>query len=359
MEPDKVASIAALAVALVALLVASAQAIQQYFISGQLVRLCDSVVYNRMPGQGYRVWQFSQFRFRVVYSIPQVRLLPNLWRSTATNAPSLPLDAARLPALSVPNSKASSSALAGEASWVSFVRTVQHSCGQSLRYTMVEGDADRCPSDLPVVPMQLSMRDVVVMATKAGMECTDVSFQTQSISMQGDAGTITSSRHPVLGALIHFAPKQSIGFHGIQTHDGRIHPDWVARMLDLVTVAGRTYDLRDRKHFEEDEGSWIEASSHRAVMHYEEPVRAGAAASSNTLRHRHPVKPQTSSIAIGATARGGRSSGSTPSLRQASNMGEDIHVVIRRPQDGDWLFSSSSNQLSTSDTNTHHAPEND
>ncbi|KAL8898330.1 MAG: hypothetical protein Q9207_006757 [Kuettlingeria erythrocarpa] len=358
MESDKVASFAALAVALVALLVASAQAIQQYFVSGQLIRLCDSVVYNRMPGQGHRVWQFSQFRFRIVYSIPQVRLHPDLWRSTATPAPSLPLDAARLPDLTLPKSEASLSALAGEASWVSFVRTVQHSCGKSLRYTMVGGDADRCPSDLPVVPMQLSMRDVVVMATKAGMDCTDISFQTQSISMQGDAGTITSSRHPVLGALIHFAPKQSVGCHGIQTHDGRIHPNWVARMLDLVTVAGRTYDLRDRKHFEEDEGGWIKASSDRAVIHYEEPVRAGAAASSNTLRHRRPVKPQASSIAIGAAAHGDISSGSTPSLRLPSTMGEDIHVVVRRPQDGDWLFSSSSNQLSTSDTNTHHAPEN-
>ncbi|KAI4178356.1 MAG: hypothetical protein LQ346_007480 [Caloplaca aetnensis] len=176
--------------------------------------------------------------------------------------------------------------------------------------------------------------------------------------MQGDAGTITSSRHPVLGALIHFAPKQSVACQGIQSHDGRIHPDWVARMLDLVTVAGRVYDLRDRKHFEEDERGWIKASSDRAVMHYEEPVRAGAAAPSNTLRHRRSVKPQTTSIAVGAAARGGISSGSTPSLRQASNMGEDIHVVIRRPQDGDWLFSSSPNQPSTSDIKTHHAPEN-
>lgn len=116
MEPDKAAAIAALAVALLALLVASAQAIQQYFISGQLIRLCDSVVYNQMPGQGHRIWQFSQFRFRVVYSIPQVRLVPELWRSTATRVHSLPLDAAPLPALSVQKSKTCLAALAGEAS---------------------------------------------------------------------------------------------------------------------------------------------------------------------------------------------------------------------------------------------------
>lgn len=247
MEPDKIATIAALAVALVALLVASAQVIQQYFVSGQLIRLCDSVVYNQMPGQGHRIWQFSQLRFRVVYSIPQVRLLPDLWLSTATHVQSLPPDAPRLPRLGKQKSSTCLSALAGEASWVSFVRAVQYSSGESLRYTMVEGDADRCPSDLPVVPMQLSLRDVVVVAMMSGMECTDVSFQTQSISMQGDAGTITSSRHPVLGALMHFAPKQSLENHGTQADGGMVNPLWVARMLDVITVAGQTFDPRDQK----------------------------------------------------------------------------------------------------------------
>lgn len=71
MEPDNIATIAALAVALVALLVASAQAIQQYFISGQFIRLCDSVVYNQLPGQGHRVWQFRQFRFRLSIQSPK------------------------------------------------------------------------------------------------------------------------------------------------------------------------------------------------------------------------------------------------------------------------------------------------
>ncbi|KAL9055234.1 MAG: hypothetical protein Q9206_003219 [Seirophora lacunosa] len=190
---------------------------------------------------------------------------------------------------------------------------------------MVEGDADRCPSDLPVVPMQLSLRDIVAMATMAGMECTDVSFQAQSISMQGDAGTITSSRHPVLGALVHFAPKQHFEQSGMQALNGRIHPDWLARMLDIVAVAGRRFDLRDRKHYEDDEGSWIKVSSSRAPNQDMEPVRVGAVASSGPLRHRHPLKIQGSS---GAGEQG------------PIEVDHDFQAT-RRVQDGEWLFTSS------------------
>jgi hypothetical protein len=42
--------------------------------------MCDSIVYGKMPGKGRRVWQASQFRFRVVYSIPQIRLHHIVWR---------------------------------------------------------------------------------------------------------------------------------------------------------------------------------------------------------------------------------------------------------------------------------------
>ena len=260
-DTSTVAAVAALAVAFVALIVTFAQALQQYIVSGQLIRICDSVVYGKLPGQGHRVWQFSQFRFRVVYSIPQISLSPSLWIGISSH-PQVSEPASRvLPDLKVSSSGTNQSSIAGEASWVSFTRAIQHSCGQSLRYRMVEGDADRCPADLPVAPMQLSMRDVVVAAITAGMDCTDVSFQSQSLSMQGDAGTITSSRHPVLGALIHFAPKQPYGDHSLRVNNSAVNSDWVARMVDIVTVAGCRYDVRDRKHFEEDERSWIKSPS--------------------------------------------------------------------------------------------------
>jgi hypothetical protein len=79
MDAATISAIAAHLVAVFALMVAFAQAIQQYFITGQGIRLCDSVVFADMPGQGRRIWQASQFRFRVVYSIPQISLPNRFW----------------------------------------------------------------------------------------------------------------------------------------------------------------------------------------------------------------------------------------------------------------------------------------
>ncbi|KAL8912490.1 MAG: hypothetical protein Q9171_002503 [Xanthocarpia ochracea] len=338
MDPDAIAAVAALAVAFVALLAASAQAIQQYLVSGQLIRLCDSVVYNQMPGQGRRIWQFSQFRFRVVYSIPQVHLLPDLWLRISSHVRPLPPDAAPLPDLKVHGPNSTSAALAGEASWVSFVRAAQHSAGRSLRYVMVEGDADRCPSDLPVVPMQLSMRDVVAMALMAGMECTDVSFPSQSISMQGDAGTITSSRHPVLGALIHYAPKQATDSHGIRVLDGTIQGEWTARLLDIVTVAGHRYDLVDRKHYEEDEGSWMKASSDRSLILDRKPGITSDISPRSTLRRRRPMHGIAAELDnVNPTTEDHDPNISTMPLQYS---GQADPLIVHRQQDGKWRFVS-------------------
>ncbi|KAL8744652.1 MAG: hypothetical protein Q9184_007973, partial [Pyrenodesmia sp. 2 TL-2023] len=59
--------------------------------------------------------------------------------------------------------------------------------------------------------------------------------------------------------------------------------------------------------------------------------------------------------AVEEEARRGTSSGSKVSLQQASTAGKDIHVVTRRPQDGEWLFSSSPNKSNTSDTHANQA----
>lgn len=350
-DASTLAAIAALAVAFVAFLVTSAQALQQYLVSGQLIRICDSVVYGKLPGQGHRVWQFSQFRFRVVYSIPQISLSPNLWIGISSKARTADIASPPLPSLKVSESKTNGTLIAGEASWVSFTRTIQHACGHSLRYKMVDGDADRCPSDLPVVPMQLSMRDVVVVAIMAGMECTDVSFQSQSLSMQGDAGTITSSRHPVLGALIHFAPKDVFENHGISGNNGTVNADWVARMVDIVTVAGCRMDSHDRMHFEEDESSWIKSTN------YEGPVRSQRPQTlpiSSTLRQRrrtissHDEPDQTSCSAHQDEQ---KVSDNTASSFIAS-------AALRRPQDGEWSFGRADSMKASESTSATPSPSN-
>lgn len=89
-DASTISAVVALVISVFALVVTGAQALQQYYITEQLIRLCDSVVFGPLPGQGRRIWQPSQFRFRLVYSIPQTSLqacgrrrarIPSLMRS--------------------------------------------------------------------------------------------------------------------------------------------------------------------------------------------------------------------------------------------------------------------------------------
>ncbi|KAI4236061.1 MAG: hypothetical protein LQ349_002785 [Xanthoria aureola] len=79
MDSSTAAAIAAVAIAVLAFVVALAQVLQQYFVTGSLLRLCDSTVYGSLPGRGRRIWQTNQFRFCVVYTLPQLRLERGFW----------------------------------------------------------------------------------------------------------------------------------------------------------------------------------------------------------------------------------------------------------------------------------------
>lgn len=282
MDVATAASIGALVIAILAMFVAVLQALQQYYVTGQLIRLCDSVVFGKMPGQGRRVWEMRQLRFRVVYSIPQVSLRKDLWPTTLPHIPSYAKGPKTLPDLGLMNIRRREltdsdvkiqrtswvSYSAGEASWVSFCRVVQLSSGQSMALDLIQGDADRCPPDLANVPMQLSMRDIVTMALMTGMKCTQASFEEKSLSMQGLIGSITSSQHPLLGALLHFSPR-NLSIEDIQdipVGNDTVDPSWMARMWDEVVVAGTRYTRDERKQIERDEAIWVRRSRERAIV---------------------------------------------------------------------------------------------
>lgn len=65
-DAGMMAAAAVLTVAVIAFIIALVQVIQQYLVTSQLIRICDTIVYGKMLGQGHRMWEFSQFRFRVV-----------------------------------------------------------------------------------------------------------------------------------------------------------------------------------------------------------------------------------------------------------------------------------------------------
>lgn len=290
MDAETAASLAALAIAIVAMLITTAQALQQYLITGQLIRLCDSVVFGDLPGQGRRIWEPSQFRFRVVYKIPQIGLQCDLWPSSA--APSFATTDLALPDLSSEIGKIHQSSAEfklpilnvrqpstsqlfkrrsqitklkyhiGEASWASFCRTVHYSCHASIGYQFAEEDADRCPIDLPTVPMQASLRDLVTMALMTGLECTAASFERGSISMQGAAGTITSSQYPVLGPTIHFIPRSKSELYGIGS-SGKVSKDWLWRTTGNCLIAHRHYNWRGRRAVEKEIGEFLSGHERR------------------------------------------------------------------------------------------------
>lgn len=288
LDASTAATIAALVVAILAMLVAVTQVVQQYFVTGQLIRLCDSVVYGKMPGRGRRVWQMSQLRFRVVYCIPQVSLHRALWPVKLPHIPSYAKGSQTLPDLGLlrigdsegddifdskfqrprPVGRPSVSFAAGEASWVSFCRAVQPSSGRSMVLDLIQADADRCPPDLPNVPIQMSMRDIVVMGLMTGMKCTQASFESKSLSMQGLAGTITTSQHPLLGPLLHFSSRDlSVEeITDLQVGTGTIDPSWMARIWDEVVVAGHRYTRQERMRIERDEAIWTRRPRGRAMV---------------------------------------------------------------------------------------------
>jgi hypothetical protein len=359
MDAADAAAIAALIVSIMAMTVAFAQAIQQYLITGQLIRMCDSVVYGKMPGQGRRVWKASQFRFRVVYSVPQISLRPSLWMDGLPHHSSYTKGHLPLPDLRHSTSRANSdfcralsgypigqkqspySAVPGEASWVSFCRVAQYSSGNDLLYEMVNGDADRCPSDLPVVPMQVSMRDIVAIALMTGMTCNDASFEKKTLAMEGFAGAITSSWHPILGALIHFTPRNSNRPQGLRIGDGSVHPNWMVRMWDVIVVAGRQYTPWERRYYEAYEGYyWVSLSQDRTVAKMS-GTKFSPRASSPSVSFRSRTN-STASIRSIPRRSSTLASENIVGVRADAHLEQDsdnADIPLRRsPHDGDWSF---------------------
>lgn len=154
-DASTISAVVALVVSLFALLVTSAQALQQYFITGQLIRLCDSVVFDPLPGQGRRIWQLSQFRFRVVYSIPQISLRADLWpeesphiKSYAVGEEPLPdLDEAPATDVSRNNSTFSSS--------TADVAAIRHRFRRASDYEVHVVDMVNCAPNDPSQPLPM------------------------------------------------------------------------------------------------------------------------------------------------------------------------------------------------------------
>jgi hypothetical protein len=122
---------------------------------------------------------------------------------------------------------------------------------------MLAGDADLCPSDLPVIPIQVSLRDVIVLAFTNGMAVTYACpYPTKVISMQGPPGFLSSAEHPILGTIIHFTAQRVNGNYGI-TLNGKINAGWMHRLVADCRVAGSDFTPFERDYIERSEGLWM------------------------------------------------------------------------------------------------------
>ncbi|PQE07251.1 hypothetical protein CJF31_00004971 [Rutstroemia sp. NJR-2017a BVV2] len=476
-DPSTIASVTALIVAALAMIIALAQAVQQYFITGQLIRICDSVVFGPMPGQGRRVWQLSQFRFRVLYSIPQISLSADLWPSDSGLVKSYAIGRHPLPRLAgsdddiheiprwlvkverrrewkakarrflmrltpwrrepsveeedygnmqvivghpvVPTSKrrrffqrgrfkrklffwsrwtrsfrrklfsaswwsslvtggkahtsftpsttissvTSSSARSaaeivdsrrvGEASWVSFCRAIEMPCGNSVRFDHVQYDADRCPSDLVSAPMQVSMRDIIIMGLMAGMGITSASFNEKSVSMQGAAGTITTSKHAVLGPILHFTPRNTdenpISAFGYSFGHRRGFVDgyWLVRTWGVCCVARRYFNWKSRRTARRLDDRWIREQEDSTWNPHDGSTGDGARQSGNRkyASHRRDKNGWMGGIvrrhSVEKTDSSHRSKKPGAEGEETNERGKQVIKISRAiperlPQDGNW-----------------------
>jgi hypothetical protein len=151
-----------------------------------------------------------------------------------------------------------------EAAWVSFCRAVEKTCGGSMRYGMVDGDTDRCPADLTSVPVLISARDVIIMGLRSGVEVSHFSMKPLSLSMQGKFGSITSSMHPTLGPILHFAPRKIAidPFYDdplpLPVDRGVISERWMVRTWIRVASRRSNYKSLDRRTMRRLDKRWTE-----------------------------------------------------------------------------------------------------
>lgn len=259
-DSGDIAAWAALAAALLALVVALAQATQQYVATAQNMRKCEKSVWGPMPGHaGRRVWVWHQLRFRIVFDMPNIFIPTEYWE-TPGNARQFPAHrVTTLPApfdRPSPITKGSETDLEGgatavsqnrsEACWVGFARQLSRVCPAAVRVGLMVGDVDRLPADLPVVPMQVSIRDVIALGLMTGM-----SLQTADgdfIEMSGPAGFIKSSDHPLLGRLLHFTAFSADLRSTLLKGD--ISKSWLRRMEGIASVANQPFDKDKRRYYQ-------------------------------------------------------------------------------------------------------------
>lgn len=199
-----ISALAALIVAAVALVVASAQLVQQLLATAYVIRKCDRIVTGGLTRGGSRQWHWRQFRFTVNYQAI-VFELPSSIHSSLDISPTIQV---HRPSKELYDRavKTRPQRKSTQGCWVSFVQDLAMSyCLRPEDIGQREESADRIPDDLTVAPARVDCMTVLLSCIAMGMQVFKYSPTTGEITLGGGSGSVSSSIHPILGGLLHYS----------------------------------------------------------------------------------------------------------------------------------------------------------
>lgn len=199
-----IAALAALVVAVIALLIASAQLTQQLLATAYVIRKCDQIVTGSVTKGGKRKWHWRQFRFTVnyqaiVFALPETIYSSLGINSTMTVNPPSPAIWDRAVATRPQRNTT-------QGCWISLVQDlVRSGCLEPENISIREESGDRIPDDLTVAPIRVDCMTVLLSCIAMGMQVFKFSPTTGEMALVGGVGSISSSTHPILGCLLHYS----------------------------------------------------------------------------------------------------------------------------------------------------------
>ncbi|KAL9577226.1 MAG: hypothetical protein Q9212_006504 [Teloschistes hypoglaucus] len=222
------AALAALIVAAVALLIASAQLTQQLLSTAYVIRKCDRIVTGGLTRGGTRHFHWRQFRFTVKYQTLQFALPLSVYASLDISSTVQPEGSSEPQGTAASNliveqaSKTRPHRSSAQACWVSLVQDLAFSaCLVGGDIGTKEESGDRIPDDLTVAPMRVDSITLLLTCIAMGMQVFKYSPTTGEITLSGGLGSVSSSAHPLLGGLLHysvFSDESAMGLEVVKTH---------------------------------------------------------------------------------------------------------------------------------------------
>ncbi|KAL8867978.1 MAG: hypothetical protein Q9174_005300 [Haloplaca sp. 1 TL-2023] len=199
------AALAALVVAAVALVIASAQLAQQVFATAYVIRKCDRIVTGGLTKGGTRQWHWRQFRFTVKYQTAVFSLPYHVYDSLGINC-SVRVGSPAGDMWQRAVKQWWERRNPAQACWVSFVQDLAAcNCLGPRELGTREESGDRIPDDLTVAPTRVDSITILLSCVALGMQVYRYSPTTGEITISGKIGSISSSAHPVLGGLVHYS----------------------------------------------------------------------------------------------------------------------------------------------------------